>query len=112
MNKKILIALLFTNTLSDSMCCRGSKPKPQIQSPKAQLMHLIEKSDIAGIRSFTQSDKVVCIDEDACKAAKIKFDATGIKNPAQFATCNEFLVMTLVQALAPAEVKEKLGLPH
>ena len=112
MNKKILIALLFTNTLSYSMCCRGSKPKPQMQNPKAQLMRLIEKSDIAGIRSFTQSDNVACIDEEACKAAKIKFENTKISNPSEFATCNEFLVMTLVQALAPDQVKEKLGLPH
>lgn len=74
-------------------------------------MQLIEKSDVAGIRSFTQSDKVVYIDEETCKAAKIKFDSTGIKNPAQFATCNEFLIMILIQSLAPNHVKEKLGLP-
>lgn len=73
---------------------------------------LIEKSDIAGVRTFTQSSNVVCIDEEACKAAKIKFENTKISNPSQFATCNEFLVMVMVQALAPDQVKEKLGLPH
>lgn len=110
MNKKVLIALLFTSSLSYSMCCccRGSKTKPQIQSPKAQLMQLIEKSDVAGVRTFTQSDKVVFIDEEAVNAAKAKFEATKTSDPAQFSTNNQFLVMILVQALAPDEVKQKL----
>lgn len=74
-----------------------------------------KKSDLAGVRSFTQTDGVSCIDEEVIDAAKNRFDK-NIHNPHQatdkkFFTSNEFCIMILVQASAPNEIKEKLGLP-
>lgn len=114
--KKILILLICVNYMNYSMhCCRGQKPKPEwVQNQKKahnRLKQLIEKSDLAGVRTFTQTSDVQYIDTEACKLAKAKFEATGVNNPAEFATCNEFLVMVMVQALAPKEVKQQLGLP-
>lgn len=114
MNKKILIALLFTSSLSYSMCCccRVSKPKPQTQNPKAQLIHLIKASDLSGVKKFAHNGGAQFIDENACTIAQQKFQNTGVSDPSQIYLCNEFLVMIMVQALAPDQVKEKLGLPH
>lgn len=65
---------------------------------------------MAGVRTFTQNGGIQYIDEEACNLAKSKFDATRVNNPAQFSTCNEFLVMVMVQAFAPEDIKKKLGL--
>lgn len=128
----LLIALLFTAPQAIAMCkfsCCGQQLKkqkittenPNIQAVKGKnqnkknLLDLIKKSDLAGVRSFTQTDGVSCIDEEVIDAAKNRFDK-NIHNPHQatdkkFFTSNEFCIMILVQASAPNEIKEKLGLP-
>lgn len=107
MNKSIVMVLLLSSSLSYCLCCfKEAKPKPQIPHQKAQLMKLIEKSDVMGIRIFTQTGDVRYIDEQVWNLTEKKFEATGITSP-PYASCNEFLVMVLVQSAAPIEVKQK-----
>lgn len=106
---KLFILFITITTISYPMCC--AKRDTKKVAPKAHLMQLINNSDLAGVRTFTQTKDVQYIDKEACTLAKTKFEATGIKSP-PFSSCNEFLIMVLVQALAPQEIKEQLGLPH
>lgn len=117
-NLHLTLFMLFINisTLNYPMCCCCRKEQKQVEqhntiSPKSQLMQLITNADLEGIRIFTQDGGIPYIDEEACNLAKSKFKATQVNNPAQFSTCNEFLVMAMVQAFAPNDVKKKLGLP-
>lgn len=102
------ILLLLTGTLSIP-CALEQKQTPKPLSPKAQLMHIINSSDLPGIKAFTLNGGGQFIDEEAIRTAQAKFESAN--RPAQLASSNEFLVMILVQALAPQEVKAKLGLP-
>lgn len=105
MKKLILLVLLFIGQQAIAM-----------QNPdKNQLMDLIAKSDLTGVRSFTQNGGTLFIDEEAITAAKNKFET--IHNPreaqsaAAFCMSNEFCIMVILKALAPKEVKTKMGLP-
>lgn len=119
--KKILMLLTGISIVSNPMCFRKAKSKkaertaqskePELDLSKDLLMQLINRSDLNGIRTFTQKGGVKFIDEEACTLAQTKFEATGVKDPAQWSKCNEFLVKVMVQALAPSEVKQQLGLP-
>ena len=104
MKKYILVTLLFIAQQTISM-----------QDPnKKHLMDLIAKSDLRGIQSFTQNGGEPFIDEAAITAAKNKFET--VYNPRHstdpnFCLSNEFCIMIILKALAPKEVKAKLGLP-
>lgn len=112
---KIIVLLLACSTYSHPLCCTKSQKSSPETSPfsKEQLIMLIKNSDLEGIKRFTQNKQgAACIDEDACRYAAKKFEATGISDQNRFSHCKEFLVMVTVQAMAPESVKEKLGIPH
>lgn len=114
---KKLFLLLLCGTLSNAMCWGGKKTKhvkstqTTMELSKTTLIDLIQTSNLEGIKKFTASGGAGFIDVEACNLAKTKFEATKTNNPAQFSMNNQFLVMVMVQALAPQEVKQQLGLP-
>lgn len=104
MKKYALVTLLFIANQAITM-----------ENPyKKCLMALIAKSDLDGVRFFTQHGGTSFIDEEAITAAKNKFET--VHKPSQtnnldYCTSNEFCIMIMVQGLAPNNVREKLGLP-
>lgn len=87
----------------------SSKKHKKERTPKEQLLRMIRKKNLEGIKEFTRTSSVHFIDNEAVEYARKKYellcDSSDIKKDLSNST--EYLILQLLKKYTPASYKER-----